>query len=133
VTQVAQGLAALAGVWLIGLGVWMFAAPRGALATLAAMGSTARIQFGEMAIRGAVGLLFILAAPAARFSMAITLIGGFLLASAIVLCLLPRRWHAGYSRGWARRFSPLFVRGVAPFSILGGGVLIWSLFQSPFP
>lgn len=127
-TQVAQGLAALAGVWLIGLGVWMFAAPRRALAALAAMGSTARVHFGEMAIRGAVGLLFILAAPAARFPLAITVIGGFLLVSAVALCLLPRCWHAAYSRGWARRFSPLFVRGVAPLSILGGGVLIWSLY-----
>ncbi len=127
-TQVAQWLSALAGVWLIVIGAWMFAAPRRALDALAAMGSTARVHFGEMAIRGAVGLLFMVAAPAARFPLAITVIGGFLLASAIVLCLLPRRWHAGYSRGWARRFSPLFVRGVAPLSILGGGALVWCLF-----
>lgn len=123
-TAISQGVVIMAGAWLILLGLFMAAAPFRALGALRAMGSTPVIHFGEMAVRVAVGLAFILAAPVSRFPTAIAVTGGFLAVSALVLMLLPRRWHAGYSRWWADRIPAPAVRVIALLSMLGGGVLI---------
>jgi uncharacterized protein YjeT (DUF2065 family) len=116
-----------AGVWLAGLGVWMAAAPRQALAALAAMGGSPRVHFGEMGVRTAVGGALMLAAPVSRFPAAVMIMGGFLVVSAIVLMLLPRRWHAAYSTWWAARIPVAAVRVIAPLSVVAGGMLIWVL------
>jgi hypothetical protein len=126
-TTVAQIVGLLSGAWLIGLGVWMAAVPRRALAVLAAMGSTANIHFGEMIIRVLIGAALVGAGPASRCPLVMTVAGGFLIISALALMALPRRWHAAYSIWWAARIPPIAVRFVAPFSILGGGALIWCL------
>ena len=85
------------------------------------------IHFGEMALRILAGAVLMLAAAASRFPLALTLIGGFLIASAVVLMLAPRRWHAAYSTWWAARIPVWAVRFSAGLSILAGGVLIWAL------
>ncbi|MBU1324128.1 MAG: hypothetical protein KJ676_02705 [Alphaproteobacteria bacterium] len=100
----AQGTAVALGLWMIGLGVFMAVAPRRALAALAAM----------MVVSGA-----------SRFPQALWLIGAFLIVSAVVLLMLPRRWHSAYSRWWAARIPVQAVRVVAPTSVLIGAALIW--------
>jgi hypothetical protein len=92
-----QFLSLAAGLWLIGLGVWMALKPRQALAVLAAMGSSPLVHFGEMAVRTLIGAAVIGAAPASRAPMILTVFGGFLVVSALVLVFLPRRWHSAYS------------------------------------
>ncbi|MFN7128652.1 MAG: hypothetical protein ACK4OJ_06260 [Brevundimonas sp.] len=123
-SEVASWIAVLAGGWLIVVGVFMAAAPRRALAVLAAMGGTPSVHFGEMVVRGLAGLVLVVAAPASRLPAWIAVIGGFLIVSALALALLPRRWHSHYSRWWAQRIPPFAVRLIAPVSILGGGLLI---------
>lgn len=54
-TGLSQWIGVAAGLWLIGLGIWMAARPRQALAVLAAMGSNPPIHFGEMAVRALIG------------------------------------------------------------------------------
>jgi hypothetical protein len=90
-------IAVAAGVWLIGLGVWMAAAPRRALSALAAMGSGGAVHFGEMTIRLLIGAALVAAGPVSRFPQIIPLFGWFLIVSALVLMAAPRRWHAAYS------------------------------------
>lgn len=121
----------VAGVWLIGLGVFMAVRPRRALDALAAMGSTPVVHFGEMGARVLTGCALALAAPASRLPAAISVIGWFLVVSAVVLMLAPRRWHAAYSVWWARRIPPAGVWLVAPLSVLGGALLIWTLVPTP--
>lgn len=121
---VAQGVVVLAGAWLILLGLFMAVAPRRALSALRAMGGTPQVHFGEMALRTAIGLALVVAAPVSRFPTAVAVIGAFLIVSALVLMLLPRRWHAAYSRWWADRIPVLAVRLIAPASILAGAALI---------
>jgi len=127
----AQWLASLAGVWLMAVGLFMGAAPRRALKALAAMGGSNPVHFGEMAVRTVAGVVLVVAAPVSRFPDALAVIGWFLVASAVVLTVLPRRWHSAYSRWWAARIPTAAVRLLAPLSVLGGGVLIWGLFQAP--
>ena len=126
-TELSQFLSLTAGLWLAGLGVWMAARPRKALEALAAMGSSPAIHFGEMAVRSLIGAAILGAAPTSRAPLVLTVFGGFLIVSAVVLVLLPRRWHAAYSTWWAARIPVAAVRLIAPFSIIGGAALIWSL------
>ncbi len=123
----AQGLVLLAGVWLIGLGGWMLIRPRDALAALARMGGSPAIHIGEMAIRILAGLALLLAASASRSPSAMTVIGGFLIASALILLILPRRWHAAYSTFWAGRIPVPAVRLIGPLSWAMGAALIWAV------
>lgn len=125
--EAASWIAALGGLWLIALGVFMFSAPRRSLKALAAMGGSGLIHFGEMAVRIAAGAVFIIAAPVTRIPAAYAFFGWFLVGSALVLVLLPRRWHASYSSWWADRISPPAVRIIAPISVIAGGLLIWTL------
>jgi hypothetical protein len=53
------------------------------------------------------------------------MIGGFLIVSALVLMLLPRRRHARYAGWWAARIPVRAVRLLAPVSLLTGIALIW--------
>lgn len=127
ITTASQWLAAGAGVWLIAVSLFMLLAPRRALGALAAMGSTPAIHFSEMAVRILAGGVLVLAAAGSRFPEAIAVIGWFLIASALVLMVLPRRWHAAYSTWWARRIPEAAVRLLAPISAVAGGVLAWSV------
>lgn len=99
--------------------------PKTALAALGLMGGSAAIHIGEMAVRILVGLALVIAADASRYPVVITALGGFLIASAVVLLILPRRWHGAYSTGWASRIPEGAVRLIGPLSWLMGGALIW--------
>lgn len=118
-------LTAGVGAALMGLSVLILARPRRALQALARFGSTPTIHFGELSIRAVVGAVFMLGAEATRFPLAITVIGAFLIVSALVLMLLPRRWHAAYSRGWARRIPVWSVPPLGLVSLVAGGLLFW--------
>ena len=125
VAVIAQWFVVLAGVWLIALGIFMAAAPRRALAALAAMGGSAAIHFGEMAVRAFAGAALMVAAPPSRFPLVLMLFGGFLISSALVIAVLPRHWHSTYSRWWAQRIPSWVVLLIALLSTAGGAALIW--------
>lgn len=120
-----QGFTALVGVWLIGLGIFMLIRPRAALMTLSRMGGSPAIHFGEMAVRILAGIAMVSAADASRIPVGVSVVGGFLVVSAILLIVLPRRWHAAYSKWWSRRIPVAAVRLIAPVSWAMGGGLIW--------
>lgn len=125
VATASQCLVIVAGLWLIGLGVFMLIRPRQALGALGQMGGSPTVHIGEMAVRILVGIAMVFAAAASRFPVAIGVVGSFLIVSALVLLLLPRRWHAAYSTWWSRRIPVAAVRLIAPMSWAMGGVLIW--------
>jgi hypothetical protein len=103
----------------------MLIQPRQALKALAHMGGSPTVHIGEMAVRILAGVAMVFAAPASRFPVTIAVIGSFLIVSALVLLLLPRRWHAAYSTWWSRRIPVAAVRLIAPMSGAMGVALIW--------
>jgi hypothetical protein len=113
------------GVGLCVLSVLILSAPGRALEALSRFGSTPAIHFGELSLRTAIGLIFVAGAPATRHPSVVAVIGGFLITSAIVLMLLPRRWHARYSGWWAARIPARAVRLLTPISLLAGVALVW--------
>ncbi|MGQ3041483.1 MAG: hypothetical protein ACT6TH_01895 [Brevundimonas sp.] len=126
-TGLSQWICVAAGLWLIGLGIWMARRPRHALTVLAAMGGSPLVHFGEMAVRALIGAAIMGAAAGSRAPLVLTVFGAFLIVSAAVLAILPRRWHSSYSRWWAARIPEAAVRLVAPLSLIGGAALIWSV------
>ena len=124
---IAQIGALVAGVWLVGLGVWMALRPRSAISALSKMGGSPSVHFGELTIRLLIGVALMGAAPESRAPDVLWVIGGFLVLSAVVLMILPRRWHAAYSAWWAARIPVGAVRLIALLSALAGSALIWSL------
>lgn len=125
VATASQWLVIAAGLWLIGLGVYMLIQPLQALGALGQMGGSPKVHIGEMAVRILAGIAMVFAAAASRFPVAIAVIGSFLIVSALVLLLLPRRWHAAYSTWWSRQIPVAAVRMIAPMSWAMGGALIW--------
>jgi len=125
IAATSQGVTVAVGVWLIGIGVFMLIQPRRALSALARMGGSATIHLGEMGLRILAGAAIVLAAAGSRFPLPMMLVGGFLIASAIVLLILPRRWHAAYSTWWSGRIPVPLVRLIAPVSWAMGATLIW--------
>lgn len=126
-TTFAQWCVILAGLWLIGLGVWMLARPHQALGVLKRMGGSAAIHWGEMSVRILAGIALILASEAARHPVALTVIGAFLIVSTLVILIAPRRWHSAFSTWWAARIPAAAVRFIAPLSWAMGAALIWEV------
>ncbi|WP_029415629.1 hypothetical protein [Brevundimonas bacteroides] len=118
-------LIAATGVGLAVLSLLILAAPGRALQALSRFGSTPTIHFSELSLRAVVGGIFVLGAPATRYPVTVAAIGGFLMISAGVLMLIPRRWHARYSSWWAARIPVWAVRLLAPISLLAGIALVW--------
>ncbi|MBX9707794.1 MAG: hypothetical protein K2X61_07660 [Caulobacteraceae bacterium] len=116
------------GTALVVLSVLILVAPGRALQALSRFGSTPTIHFGELSVRAAVGLVFVIGAPATRHPSVMAVIGGFLVVSALTLMVLPRRWHARYSSWWAARLPVWTVRLLAPISLFAGVALVWIAF-----
>ena len=125
--EVGRWLTIAFGLWLIALSLFMLFRPRKALDVLARMGSTARIHYSELGVRFVAGASVIAAAPVSRAPDILGPIGWFVAVSSLILMLLPRVWHAGYSSWWANRIPPFAVCALAPLSICAGVLLAYSV------
>lgn len=113
------------GLFLILAGVWMAFRPAACRAILSKMGSTPLIHYGEHAVRALAGLCLVGAAAASKAKLILTVAGGFIVVSSIVIALAPRRWHAAYAVWWADRLPLMAYRALSPVSLIGGTALIW--------
>lgn len=114
-----------AGLWLMLVAGWMAIRPAACRAILAKMGSTPLIHYGEHGVRALAGLCLIGAADASNAPLILTVAGGFIVVSSIVIALAPRRWHAAYAGWWAERLPLVAYQALSPVSLIGGAALIW--------
>ena len=69
------------------------------------------------------GLALISRAEVSKLPIFFHVSGLFVVASSVVLLIIPLRWHAGYAIWWSRKLSLNSVRAIAPVSA-GFGVLV---------
>jgi len=97
---------ALAGLFLLCLGIAGFLAPEQARRFLSGFATTPALHYLELAIRMLIGAAFILHAPATRVPEIFVGAGWILLVTTAVLALIPWRWH----REFASRSVPQALR-----------------------
>ena len=125
--MVAYLLLLLSAAWLIGVSVFILIRPRVALFYLGKMASTNLINCTELLLRMASGFAFLQYATSSRNPRLFVIVGWFLVVTAGMLLLTPRRWHAGYAVYWSRTLTPSLARLAAPFSFLAGVLLLLAI------
>lgn len=125
----AATLVAVAGVYLLALGVAALAKPNTAKRFLESHASSARAHFFELALRLVAGTAFVLAAPVMKVPRIFALIGWVLIVTTVVLCVVPWRVHQRFAR-WS---VPMATRNMAMLGVgsLVGGICILAALLLP--
>lgn len=113
----------LGAAWLAVVGIFCLLSPESARAALARMGSNWRFQLGEHIPRAIVGWAMVLHAPLSKAPTVFEVAGWFILASSILILLLPMRWHNAYAVWWAQRI-PLAAYRMLAMPTVGLGALL---------
>ena len=125
----AATLVALAGMYLLALGVTCFVQPKRAKRFLESHASSARAHFFELALRLVAGTAFVLAAPVMMVPRIFALLGWVLIATTVVLCVVPWRVHQRFAR-WS---VPMAARNMPMLGVgsLVGGICILAALLLP--
>lgn len=123
-----------AALWgVIGLGAWIAAAallmlvsPARAIAMLRRTASSRTVNTVEQGLRLLAGAALAIRAPASEAPQLFEHAGYFVIASSILLLVLPLRWHSAYANWWADRLAPTAVRMLAPVSLTAGVAVAWA-------
>jgi hypothetical protein len=122
-----------AGLWFAGVGALMAFQPSYCLELFERMtanleASNWRLNITEQGLRMVAGAALVMRAPASRLRMAFEVAGWILVASSVLILVLPVRWHGAYGRWWVGRIAPLAVRVLSPVPVLAGAGLIYAAF-----
>ena len=113
------------GLWMMGVSVMILLRPTMMLGALRKMASTNLINYTELVLRLLVGIGVVGLAPFTPYTNFLQLCGGFLMVTAIILMLIPRRWHHAYAVWWAEKLKPWQVQLATPLSFALGVVSFW--------
>jgi hypothetical protein len=113
------------GLWMIGVSILILVRPKMMLQALRKMASTNFINYTELGLRLLVGLAVVGLAPYTAYTKLLHICGGFLAVTAIILMLIPRRWHHAYSVWWADKLKPWQVQIATPLSFAIGAAALW--------
>ena len=126
-TVISYWLLVLCGVWLMGVGIFIFVRPTFALECLGKMASTNLINYTEISLRMLAGFAFLQYSGAAKYPQAFYVCGWFLVVTSGILFLIPRKWHAAFAVYWSQNLSPTILMVCAPISIAFGALLIFAI------
>ena len=127
ITLLSQWIVILFGVFIIFAGFLMFFAPKKARLTLRKAGSTNLINYGEITIRLIPAIALILYADSSKFPEASEIMGYFMLITSLILYLVPRKLHHGFSMKSADILKELYFQLISPFAFLFGGLIIYNV------
>ena len=116
---------AASALWLLVVAIFMALRPGYCLHFLSLMASNWRINLSEQGLRLLAGLALVVRSPSSKVPWLFEVGGWFIVATSILLIILPLRWHAAYGAFWYRRLTPRVVRFLAPVSALMGMGLIY--------
>jgi len=126
-TWLANTVVVLTGLLLVALALTIFFVPARARRFLGAFASSFRAHLAEQVARLVAGIGLIAAAARMRHPLVFEVFGWLLTVTAVILLLLPWRWHQRFGQ-WA---VPLVLRHLRIYALgallLGGYVLygIW--------
>ena len=115
------------GIFLILVGFLMLFAPQKAREILRKAGSTNVINYTEITLRMIPAAALVLVADFSKFPVFFSVLGWFMLATSMVLYLVPRSMHHQYALRSAEMLSPLYLRLISPLSMFFGGMLIYAV------
>jgi hypothetical protein len=110
---VAETIVVVFGLFLLGVSGLTFAKPAMAERFFLAFASSARAHYTEQAFRLLIGASLIVASPAMWQSKVFWLVGWAIVLSALVLILLPWRWHHRFGV----RVRPIFIRHMKLYAL----------------
>lgn len=116
------------GGWLIAVAVLMAFQPRRFLHLLSLTASSWRVNIIEQGLRLIAGIALVVRADASKVPLLFNVGGWFVVASSIILLMVPLRLHAGYAIWWSRKLTDRSVQAIAPVSCAFGGALIYAAF-----
>lgn len=120
----AKYIVILFGIFLIAVGLLMLFKPEKARAILKKAGSNNLINYAEITIRMIPAAGLVLYAEYSKFPEFFQYLGWFMVATSLVLYLVPRRIHHQYALKAANILTAQRIRRVSPFSMLFGLALI---------
>ena len=127
VLQTAALIIIIAGAaWLIFVSVLMFMRPMKFLAMLRMTAATRAINNWEQGFRLVSGMAFYVRAGVSKSPVFFHWIAIVLIVSAVLLLLLPLRWHSAYARWWSWKLSPVTIQYLAPISGFAAVILVYA-------
>lgn len=114
------------GIFLILVGFLMLFAPQKAREILRKAGSTNVINYTEITVRMIPAAALVLYADFSKFPTFFGVLGWFMLATSLVLYMVPRSMHHNYSLKSAEILTPFYIRLISPLSMLFGSALIYA-------
>ena len=127
ISILALTLIVAAALYFVVLGAAALAAPERVTRFLQGFAGSAKAHYVELLVRLAVGVAFLLRAPALPLPQVFTLFGGCLVITTVCLFAVPWRWH----RWFAERTVPHAIRHLRLFAaaslLLGVIVLVAAL------
>lgn len=115
-----------ATAYLLALGGGAFLRPESARRFLGGFASTPRAHFLELTLRVVAGAALVHSAPTMAFTQGIALFGWMLIATSLVLAILPWRFHQRFA-AWAVPQATQRMSLIGVGSLVGGLVLVAAL------
>lgn len=123
---IAKGIVLLFGFFIIFIGFVMLFTPNKARATLRKAGSTNFINYTEITLRLIPAIALIIHSEASKTPEAFQLFGRIMVVTSLILYFIPRKTHHRFSMKSADVLKPVYIRLIAPFSFILGGVILYS-------
>lgn len=125
VIEISKIVVLLFGVFLILSGFLMLFNPFYVKKTISKAGSTYFINYTELGIRLLIGIAFLYSDFLSVYDRYFTIIGYFLIFSALLLMVVPIKKHNAFSKKAADFLKPNHFKILGPISIVIGTILIY--------
>ena len=120
-----------AGVWLIGVALLMAFLPSYCLHLFEKMSANLaahnwRLNLMEQGLRILAGAAFIMHASASKLPLLFQVAGWMIVASSLMILVLPMKWHGAFGFWWHKRLTPLILRLLSPLPAAAGAGLLYA-------
>jgi hypothetical protein len=127
ISVAAPAIVVCAALYLLALGAGALVQPATARRFLGGFATTPQLHYTELALRILAGAAFVLNAPRMAFGSAILVFGWILIATSLVLALVPWRLHQRFA-AWSVPKATQHMSLIGLASLAGGCGLIAALF-----